>query len=414
MNIVFLSLLIILIVAIVVTLGILIVKIEKDNKEKTKLSLFEVLETKEFWASEIVYVNKHLSIATNKNYSKLAFVKNFNPNNPLNFDFFELSTAFIERLEKNVGIKIYYRKKGEIESFAIYPINNEVKNFIHKVFLNACLKKIETKYPQNKYAIVSTSDWECSYVWAYCQNNGDFAYFKTGEKSTIMKINLKKEHFTIDTKFKYFEAPIFGIQQQLMTYQKDFMPILFDYVLDDIKTRFNKIVDNAIYFDSFNNVVYLTNGTNSIQSVILSKIDEIYYQDSKISFNLANEDKTINYIANSQFILEFQDFMTNYNLKKIAQNFDHKSDKVINATPFTKFIIDFSRDRIIYCANLHKLSGFSFMTISFADIFNIRAEKSGQKNFVRLTTRNREIIDVTCDKKEIAQYIEAQIVKILG
>ena len=35
------------------------------------------------------------------------------------------------------------------------------------------------------------------------------------------------------------------------------------------------------------------------------------------------------------------------------------------------------------------------MTISFADIFNIRAEKSGQKNFVRLTTRNKEIIDVT-------------------
>jgi hypothetical protein len=54
------------------------------------------------------------------------------------------------------------------------------------------------------------------------------------------------------------------------------------------------------------------------------------------------------------------------------------------------------------------------MTISFADIFNIRAEKSGQKNFVRLTTRNKEIIDVTCEKREVAQYIEAQIVKILG
>ena len=336
------------------------------------------------------------------------------PYYPMNFDYFEIATAFIESIEKNVGIKISYRKKGEIEAINVYPINNEVKNFIHKVFLNACLKKIETKYPQSQFSIVSTSDWECSYVWAYCSNNGDFAYFKTGEKSAIMKINLKKEHFTIDTKFKYFEAPIFGIQQQLMTYQKDFMPILFDYVLDDIKTRFNKIVDNAIYFDSFNNIIYLTNGTNSLQSVILSKIDEIFYQDNKISFNLANEDKTINYIANSQFILEFQDFMTNYNLKKIAQNFDHKSDKVINATPFTKFIIDFSRDRIIYCANLHKLSGFSFMTISFADIFNIRAEKSGQKNFVRLTTRNKEIIDVTCDKKEIAQYIEAQIVKILG
>ena len=53
------------------------------------------------------------------------------------------------------------------------------------------------------------------------------------------------------------------------------MPTLFDYVLDDIKTRFNKISDNAIYFDSFNNIIYLTNGTNSLQSVILNKIDEI-------------------------------------------------------------------------------------------------------------------------------------------
>ena len=405
---------IILIAAITTTLAILIVKIEKDNKEKTKISLLEALELKDFWASEVVYVNKFLSIATNKNNTKLAIVKNFNPNNPTSFEYFEIATAFIEKLEKNVGIKISYRKKGEIENFNIYPVNNEVKNFIHKVFLNASLKKIETKYPQNKFFIVSTSDWECSYVWAYSPNNGDFAYFKTGEKSTIMKINLKKEHFTIDTKFKYFEAPIFGIQQQLMTYQKDFMPTLFDYVLDDIKTRFNKISDNAIYFDSFNNIIYLTNGTNSLQSVILNKIDEIYYQDNKISFSLANEDKTINYIANSQFILKFQDFMTNYNLKKIAQNFDHKSDKLINATPFTKFIIDFSRDRIIYCANLHKLNNFSFMTISFADIFNIRAEKSGQKNFVRLTTRNKEIIDVTCEKREVAQYIEAQIVKILG
>ena len=105
--------------------------------------------------------------------------------------------------------------------------------------------------------------------------------------------------------------------------------------------------------------------------------------------------------------------MINYNLKKIAQNFDHKTDKLINTTPNTKFIIDFTRNRVVYCANLNKFVSFSYLFIAFDNILNIYTEKSGAKNFIRIHTKDKETIDVTCDKKEVAQYIEAQMVKLI-
>jgi len=414
MNIFLIFGLILFAIAIFLLLIFFVLKNEKAYRQKTISTLQDVLELKQFQASEVIFVNKHLSVALNKSNTKLAFIRNFNPNNPVYYDYFEIALSFIEKIEKNVSIKLHYLKQAQQKTLNIYPVNNEVKDFFHKVFLNACIKRIESKFPQSRFTYFSASDWECSYVWAYSKYNGEFAYYKTGDKSLIFKINLKKEHFTIDTKFKYFEAPLFGIAQQLFVYDKDFLDYLYDVVLSEIKIKCGKIVDNAIYYDNFNNIVYLTNGVTSLQSIVLDKIEDVYYRDNRISFSLFNEDKMINFMANSEFINHFEDFVTNYNLKKIAQSFDYQSDKLINATLYTKFIVDFSRDRVIYCANLNKLASFSYITISFHDLKGINVEKSGIKHFVRIVTKNNETIDVSCDKKEVAQYIEAILNKIIS
>lgn len=413
MNILIVSLLIIFVIINTILVGYFIIKIEKRNKSKTITTLLDILDLKGFFPTKVIYINKHLSVALNKNETKLAFIRNFNPNNPSYYDYLEIALTFIEKIEKNISIKLHYLKKAQLKTLNIYPINKEVKNFFHDVYLKTYTQKIINKFPQTNFSYFSSSDWECSYVWAYSKNSSEFAYFKTDEKNRIFKINLKKEHFTIDTKYKYFEAPVFGIAQQLFVYNSEFLDLLYESMLKSIKSTAGKISDGIIYYDNFNNIVYLSNGISSIQSIILDKIDDIYYRENRISFSLLNSDKIINFMANNDFINSFEDFITNYNLKKIANGFNYQLDKLINTTQYTKFIVDFSRDRIIYCANLNKLSSFSYMTISFFDLKDIAIQKSGIKFFVRITTKNDEIIDVSCDKKEVAQYIEAIILKIL-
>ena len=114
-------------------------------------------------------------------------------------------------------------------------------------------------------------------------------------------------------------------------------------------------------------------------------------------------------MTDNETIKGFSEFITTYNLRKIAQNFDYQTDKLINVTDTTKLVIDFSRDRLVYCANLDTLSKFSYMTIPFNTLKKATAEKSGNKSFVRILANEDEIIDVSCKKFEIAQYIMAQI-----
>lgn len=413
MNLLIISLLIIFVIILTTLGGYFLLKIEKRNKNKIITTLLDILDSKVFYPTKIIYINKFLSVALNKNETKIAFIRNFNPNNPTYYDYLEIALSFIEKIEKNVSIKLYYLKQAQLKTLNIYPINKEIKDFFHQIYLKSCAKKIENKFPQTKFSYFSSSDWECSYVWAYSKISNEFAYFKTDKKSHIFKVNLKKEHFTIDTKYKYLEAPVFGIAQQLFIYDNEFLDLLYESMLKSIKSTAGKISDNTIYYDNFNNIAYLSNGVSSIQSIILDKINDIFYRENRISFTLLNSNKVINFMANSDFINSFEDFITNYNLKKIAQNFDYQLDKLINTTQHTKFIVDFSRDRVIYCANLNKLSSFSYITISFYDLKDISIQKSGIKFFVRITTKNDEIIDVSCDKKEVAQYIEAIILKII-
>ena len=413
MNIVFLILLIVLIVALIVVLSILLIKIESINKTKTIQTIQDVLDNAGFYPIEILYVNKKLSIALNKLQSKIAIVENFNPNNSTFYNYNEIALSFIEKIEKNVFVKIHYLKKGEVKTLNIYPLNKEIIDFVHKIFELSLIKRIETKFSQTRFTNFSSSDWFCNYYWGFSKYDGSFAYLKSGFKFEYGKINLPKEHFTIDTKFNYFELPIFGVAQQLFTYNKDFLNDIYKNILNLIKSKYSPIVLNSIYFDMYSNIIYLTNGTSSLQSIVIDKIDDVQYRDNRISFSLLGSNRVINYISSQEQISDFENFVIDYNLKKIAQNFDSKTDKIISTTPYTKLILDYTRDRVIYCANLNKFTSFNYMTMGFGSIKDVKIEKSGMKFFIRFTTKGKEVIDVTCDKKEVAQYIEAQIIKMI-
>ena len=80
----------------------------------------------------------------------------------------------------------------------------------------------------------------------------------------------------------------------------------------------------------FKNVIYLTNGTTSLQSIVISEVKEVEYKDNRLSFELLKEGRIINYLSNHQQIADFENFLINYNLQKITNNFEKKVDKLIN------------------------------------------------------------------------------------
>ena len=85
-----------------------------------------------------------------------------------------------------------------------------------------------------------------------------------------------------------------------------------------------------------------------------------------------------------------------------------------NTTNGTKFIVDVSRDRVVYCAGLNSLSRFSYMTILFSNLEKATLEKSKDGYFVRIYTKDKDILDVSCKKTSVAQYIMAQITTIVN
>ena len=405
---------VILILLIVVVSTILLIKLNKASQIRTIQTLYDILQSRSFKSNDIINVNKHLAFAISQDYSMLAMIENFNPNNPMEYNYQVVGTSFISAIEKKGStILLTYLKQGEKIQIRIYPAKKTVVEFFYDVYKHANLKRIEKKYPNFEPTISSSCDWQSSYVWAFSAKNAEFAYYKTFDKQYYSKIDLKKEHFTIDTKYKYFEAPVMGIAQQLFIYENDFLDNLYQYMFDIIKQKCSVIVSNKLYYDSYNNIVYLSNGLTSLQSIILDEVEEFYYKENRLVFALYNSDKNINFMTDYDLIQEFREFITTFNLRKIAQNFDYQTDKLLNATENTKFIVDYSRDRLVYCACLDSIARFSYIIIPYANLVSATVEKSGNKNFVRINTNDNETIDVTCKKYEVAQYIQAQIMTII-
>ncbi len=412
--IIFFVILIILLLAIFSVSVVLILKTNKEIKIRTIETLEDLLESKCFNPAQIVMVNRHLSLAINKTYSKLVLIKNFNPNNPQYYDYEEIATSFINSIEKKgYSIKINYTKKAQENTLSLYPVNKELKAFVHEIFQYTNLRRIEEKFSDYKFSLVSSSDWKCSYTWAYCPLKTTLAYYKSTDKTALFKINLYKEHFTIDTKYNYFVVPIMGLVQQMLIYDNEFLSELFESLLKAVKNKASAVKDDMIYYDTYSNVVFLTNGATSMQSLNLDKVKEVYYRDNQLEFSLSDEDNNIVYNTTPILVREFKEFVTGYNLRTIANGFDYKTDKLINATQNTKFIVDITRDRVVYCANLNSLAKFSYLTISFSNIKDVQVEKTGMIHFVRIYTFDNEVYDVTCDKKEIAYYILASLQSII-
>lgn len=406
--------LIILSISILIVILALVSKLNKENEAETKQTLANVLDARGFFSSEILVINKLLSIAVNRDYSKIAIIENFDPNNPYVYSYQELATTFIYEIAKNnLNLKINYVKQGDKNTLYISPVKKETKEFFHRLFQHVGYKKIENKYADFDFKFSASSDWECSYIWAYSPFATGFAYFKTTPKQEFQIFNLRKSFFTIDTKYNYFELLIKKTRRQLLIYEPDFLDAVYKSIFDSIKQKTGMIVENSIYYDNHSNIVYLSNSISSLQSILLDEVEEIDYDNNCIHFSLFKNEKRISFPANAKLIEDIQEFIIGYNLRKIAKNFDYKTDKLINTTPYTKFIVDFTRHRVIYCANLNKISQFSFLTVPFEEIQNASLERFARKLFVRIYTKNKEAIDISCTKPEIAHYIYAQLQTIL-
>ena len=349
--------LVIAIVAMALYIFYFVSKLDFKTKEEILKSLRDILIENDFAYDEINTITRHLSISTNKDGTKIAIIKNFNPKNPNYYDYEEIQTRYLDGIEKNsFSAKINYLVDGINHTLTLYPIGNKTKNLVHKIFKNACIKRIEHKHKNLTDILYEASDWECDFVWAYYRQKHIFSYYKTKDHYEVFDINLRKENFTIDTKYNYLEMPIFGVSQQISYFGNYFLDELYKRIFNNIRLLASEIIPNSIYYSVDNDAIYLTNGTSSLQGVVLYKVDEILYKENRISFLMKNQHKTINFMSNAKQIKDLGDFIINYNLKKISLNFDYKSDKLINTTQNTKFVVDFTKNRFIYCANMNKLA----------------------------------------------------------
>lgn len=414
MTIIFSIIFIFLIAALITVIVVLNKQTKVEKNEKLSQFIQKTLDTKGFVVKKVYYVNKELIMAVNKKENKLAVIQNLDIDaNSLKY--FEINTNFITSIEKTMyGINLEYITQGNKNTLFIQTKNKDIEDLLHYLYKNAGVRKLAEKYMITSFPYSASSDWECSFIWAYKPIGSAFAYYKTTEKQAIYKLNLLKEFFTIDVKYNYFEAPILGIAQQLSVYETSFLNEIFTSLLNNIKQKTTTIIDNRIYYDSYKDCVYLTNGTTSLQSVLLGKVEDVYYKEDRLTFSLVDEEKVINFLADKFLLEEFENFVTTYNLRKIAQSFDYTVDKLINTTDGTKFIIDYSRDRVVYCAGLNSFSKFNYMTIMFYNLENAEVEKTKDGQFVRIYTKDKNIIDVSCKKSSVAQYILAQIKTIIS
>ncbi len=383
---------------------------KRTKKQVEFKGIEDILISKQFYFKKIFEINKQMFFAINKTNQIIALVENYNPKNPDFFDYKEISSSSIIEIEEyKTSVKLIYTQLGKLNVAIISPVNKEIKNLLYLFLKEANARIICDKYPKNSFDFFSTSDWANSYVWAYDSEKTAFVYYRTKEKQRIHKLNLKKEHFIIDLKYAYFEAPILGEAQQLFIYEDNFLRNIFSSLFKDVKKSVTSIYKNLIFYDDFNNIAYISDGEHMLCSLVLNEIKDIYFEDNKIYFEKKQDNKTSQIILHKETIEEFEKFLIDYNIRRISKNFDTKTDKLINATQDTKFIIDNTRKRLIYCANLKSLANFNYLIMSFDEVLRATAIKSGQTSYVRVQTKNLKNLDVTCKKFELAQMIEAQV-----
>ena len=409
---IFILVLAILTVAISAVALLLFIKVKAQYVKRTEELIDEILKSRSFESEDIIITPNKLVLALNKQLSRIAIIENYNPDMPDIYTYSEIMSASVVNIEINAFVvKINYRADGIINTIIIPAFSKEIRNSCHEIFKKILCKKLEYRFPDFKFNFFASSDWECNYIWAYDASKAGFAWINSTDYKIV---NLRKEFFTIDTKYNYFELSMSGQPMQLMVYENDFLSNIFTNILETIRSHVALIDEGQIFYDNYANIVYITNGYSSIQSLLLDRIEEVFYRDNKISFTLLNNKKVIHYLCDSDFIKKFENFVESYNLRKIANSFDYKTDRLINVNTNTKFIVDITRDRLVYCANLNKFHGFSFLTIAFSNLESADVVRTPSRNYVRIKTKDDEVLDVTCLKNEIAHYVKAQIDEIIN
>ena len=66
-------------------------------------------------------------------------------------------------------------------------------------------------------------------------------------------------------------------------------------MFESVKQKYGQIVPNSIYFDNYGNAIYLTNGSSSLQSIIIDKTEDVSYQENRIVFELFEQNRRINF-----------------------------------------------------------------------------------------------------------------------
>ncbi len=411
MTIIFFVILTFLIIAFIFVSIFLVFKTKQEKQDSAVIFANKIFEEKGFVPLHIIYINSAKIAAINAKQTVVAVIT---INSPDNYTYEEINYFLITSIEKTpVSINLTYISNGD-KKVLTFNRTKQVEDIIYRLYKNATVRKLSQKYNIKTFSITSGSDWNCSFVWAYFAQRALFTYHRNTEKTASYKLNLLKEFFTLDTKYSYFEAPVLGIAQQLFVYEKSFLDELYNYLVTAIKQKTATVVTDKIFYDDYSNIIYLSNGVNSLQSIIIDKIDDVYYHDNKLTFTLKEDEREINFLADKNFIEEFVDFITKYNLGKIAHNFNYNFDKIMNATDSTKFIIDYTRDRVIYCANFDRFSKFSYIIIAFSSLESAELVKSGTNYFVRIFTKDKDIIDISCKKPKVAQYIMAQLTTIIN
>ena len=406
-GIVLVSLLIL--IAIFVYLYIQKTKLRSYNK-KTKQMINEILAKRSFKPDSMLFASKELFLALNDKHSKIAVIENFNPDIEDSYRYYEIAASKLLNIEANgLNTKVNFHIAGSVKTIIVPSFSKEAKEFCHGLLAKILYKKLELKCPEYKFSYWATSDYECAYIWAYDPIKCSFAYYSPVNNHACQVINLRQEFFTIDTNYEYLELPVMGKTSQILLYEKNFIYNLFSDLYENISTHISPVWKDNILYDSYSEILYLTNGSTSLQSIIIDKIEDVFYRENRLQFTLKSSAKIINFIADKNFIEEFEKFVVNYNLRQIANSFDYKLDKLINVNTSTKFIIDVTRDRVVYCANLNKFYGFSYMTIAFSNLKSAEVIKNSVAIYVRIKTHDDDILDVTCLKTEVAYYVKAQI-----
>ena len=392
--------------------------LKKKNEKKQNTPVFsvaEVFDNHNFIPKEIYQANKNLFLSLNKLENRFAIVKNVNPKNASNIVFIEFPITHLLKIKQTkISAEIIYLYNSKVQTLKITPLKEDVKKLLYYVYKKTNFKAIEIKHPDIRFDIVSSSDWDSTYVWAFSSRKSVFVYYDSEKRFVSHEINLLKTNLTLDIKYSYFEMSIYNINQQLLSYETEFYDELFNSLFSTIKEKFACIKEDALYYDNNNNVVFWTNGVNSLQIVNLETVEEVYYYENKLSFKILQNDKTINYIVSKELSDCFSDFVINYNLKQIASNFNYATDKLINTSENTKLLIDYTRNRVVYCAALNTFSKFSYYTIAFDSIIDAEYFKNGKNIFVRIYLEKDEKIDISCKKSEVAHYILAQLKVILN